>query len=141
PIRIAWYMEHGIKDGAVKAADVPSTIDAVGTLLKLYGTKNIEEVVQPTLGILDAGGPTWYIDTGSDQRIETGVHWRADLAVTFRKLVEAEKAAKGTPHQNLQAVTDRFHRGDIADALEAWYIEQGRFHRTPDLAAHKPPVH
>jgi gamma-glutamyltranspeptidase / glutathione hydrolase len=140
PGAIAWYMQHGIPDGDVKAAAVPSTIAAVVTLLKLYGTKSFEEVVQPTLAILDAGGRTWYIDTGSDQKIETGVHWQADLAVTFRKLVESEKAAKGTRLQKLQAVSDRFYRGDIADALEAWYIEKGGFLRKADLAAHKTPV-
>jgi len=140
PKAIAWYMEHGIPDGDVKAAAVPGTIDAVVTLLKLYGTKSFEEVVQPTLAILDAGGPTWYIDTGSEQKIETGVNWQADLAVTFRKLVESEKAAKGSRQQKLQAVSDRFYRGDIADALEAWYIEKGGFLRKTDLAAHKTPV-
>jgi gamma-glutamyltranspeptidase / glutathione hydrolase len=140
PKAIAWYMEHGIPEGDVKAAAVPGTIDAIVTLLKLYGTKSFEEVVQPTLAILDAGGPTWYIDTGSGQRIETGVNWQADMAVTFRKLVESEKAAKGTREQKLQAVSDRFYRGDIAAALEAWYIEKGGFLREPDLAAHKTPV-
>jgi len=140
PKAIAWYLEHGIPDGDVKAAAVPSTIDAVVTLLKLYGTKSFEEVVEPTLAILDAGGPSWYVDTGSDERIETGVNWQADLAVTFRKLVESEKAAKGTRQQKLQAVSDRFYRGDIADALEAWYVEKGGFLRKADLAAHKTPV-
>jgi gamma-glutamyltranspeptidase / glutathione hydrolase len=140
PKAIAWYMEHGIPDGDVKAAAVPGTIDAIVTLLKLYGTKSFEEVVQPTLAILDAGGPTWYIDTGSGEKIETGVNWQADLAVTFRKLVESEKAAKGTRQQKLQAVSDRFYRGDIADALEAWYIEKGGFLRKADLAAHQTPV-
>jgi gamma-glutamyltranspeptidase / glutathione hydrolase len=140
PKAIAWYMEHGIPDGDVKAAAVPSTIDAIATLLKLYGTKSFEEVVQPTLAILDAGGPSWYIDTGSGQKIETGVNWQADMAVTFRKLVESEKAAKGNRQQKLQAVSDRFYRGDIADALEAWYIEKGGFLRKADLAAHKTPV-
>ncbi|HXJ87961.1 MAG TPA: gamma-glutamyltransferase [Candidatus Binatia bacterium] len=140
PKAIAWYMQHGIPDGDVKAAAVPSTIDAVVTLLKLYGTKSFEEVMQPTLAILDAGGPSWYVDTGSGERVETGVNWQADLAVTFRKLVESEKSAKGTRRQKLQAVSDRFYRGDIADALEAWYIEKGGFLRKADLAAHKTPV-
>src|SRR3954464_1608445 len=140
PKAIGWYMKHGIPDGDVKAAALPSTIDGIVTLLKVYGTKSFEEVVQPTLAILDAGGPTWYIDTGSDQRIETGVHWQADMAVTFRKLVESEKSAKGTRQQKLQAVSDRFYRGDIADALEAWYIEKGGFLRKADFTAHKTPV-
>jgi gamma-glutamyltranspeptidase/glutathione hydrolase len=140
PKAIAWYMQHGIPDGDVKAAAVPGAIDAIVTLLKLYGTKSFEEVVQPTLTILDAGGPTWYIDTGSGTKIETGVNWQADMAVTFRKLVDAEKTAKGTREQKLQAVSDRFYRGDIADALEAWYIEKGGFLRKTDLGAHKTPV-
>ncbi len=140
PKAIAWYMQHGIPDGDVKAAAVPGTIDAIVTLLKLYGTKSFEEVVQPTLAILDAGGPSWYIDTGSEKRIETGVNWQADMAVTFRKLVESEKAAKGTRQRKLEAVSDRFYRGDIAEALEAWYIEKGGFLRKADLAAHKTPV-
>src|SRR6476646_2172943 len=118
PKAIAWYMEHGIPDGDVKAAAVPGTIDAIVTLLKLYGTKSFEEVVQPTLGILDAGGPSWYVDTGDGKKVETGVNWQADMAVTFRKLVESEKTAKGTRQQKLQAVSDRFYRGDIADALQ-----------------------
>src|SRR3954454_2788489 len=140
PKAIAWYMRHGIPDGDVKAAAVPATIDAIVTLLKLYGTKSFEEVVQPTLAILDAGGPSWYRDTGSGQKIETGVNWQADLAVTFRKLVESEKVAKGTREQKLQAVSDRFYRGDIAEALAAWYVEKGGFLRKTDLAAHKTPV-
>src|ERR1700723_2704939 len=140
PKAIAWYMEHGIPDGDVKAAAVPGTIDAIVSLLKLYGTKSFEEVVQPTLAILDAGGPSWYIDTGSGQKIETGVNWQEDMAVTFRKLVESEKAAKGKREEKLQAVSDRFYRGDVAAALEAWYIEKGGFLRKSDLAAHKTPV-
>src|ERR1700735_3793925 len=140
PKAIAWYLKHGTPDVAAKAAPVPGTIDAIVTLLKLYGTKSFEEAVQPTLAILDAGGPSWYIDTGGGQRIETGVNWQADMAVTFRKLVESEKSANGTRQQKLQAVSDRFYRGDIAAALEAWYIEKGGFLRKADLAAHKTPV-
>src|ERR1700727_108846 len=140
PKAIAWYMEHGIPDGDVKAAAVPSTIDAIVTLLKLYGTKSFEEVVQPTLAILDAGGPSWYMDTGSGQKIETGMNWLADMAVTFRKLVESEKAAKGTREQKLQAVSDRFYRGAVAGALGARDTEKVGFLRNADLAAHKTPV-
>src|SRR5437763_16521326 len=72
--------------------------------------------------------------------IESCEHWHVDLAVTFRKLVESEKAAKGTRQQKLQAVSHRFYRGDIADALEAWYIEKGGFLRKADLTAHQTPV-
>ena len=47
----------------------------------------------------------------------------------FPQIGESEKAIEGTRQQKLQAVSDRFYRGDIADALEAWYIEKGGFLR------------
>ena len=140
PKAIEWYMKNGIPDGEVKAAPVPAALDLIVTLLKMYGTKSFGEIAAPTLAILDAGGPTWYIDTADRKRIETGRHWQADLAATFRKLVEAEKNAKGSRENRLQAVADRFYRGDIADALERWYIEKGGFLRKRDLAAHRTHV-
>jgi len=142
---IDWYMANGIPSSDVRSAAVPAALDLIVTLLKLYGTKSFEEAVLPTLAILDAGGPTWYIDTSDGRRIETAHNWQAQLAVTFRKLVEAEHKARGSRLDRLQAVADRFYRGDIADALEHWYIAQGGFLRKADLAAHRTrvenPVH
>jgi gamma-glutamyltranspeptidase/glutathione hydrolase len=133
---IKWYYEHGIPGGDIKSAAVPAALDLCVTALKQYGTKTFEEVVTPTLEILDAGGPDWYRDTGSGDTIRTERDWYADLAVTFRKLVDAEKSMTGTRNEKLQAVSDRFYRGDIADDLEKWYIEKGGFLRKRDLAAH-----
>ena len=145
PKAIDWYMKNGIPGSDVRSAAVPAALDAIVTLLKLYGTRSFEEAVQPTLAILDAGGPTSYIDTSDGRRIETGRNWQAELAVTFRKLIEAEHKAGGSRSDRLQAVADRFYRGDIADALERWYIAQGGFLRKADLAAHttrvEDPVH
>lgn len=145
PKAIEWYLEHGIPGGEVKAAAVPAAVDAIVTLLGRYGTRSFAEVVEPTLKILDSGGPTWYIDTGNREKIETGVQWQSDLAATFRKMVDAERRATGSREQRLQAVAGRFYRGDIADALESWYTEKGGFLRKPDLAAHRTrveePVH
>lgn len=141
PQAIEWYLQNRIPGGGVvRATPVPAALDAIVTLLKMYGTKTFAEAVEPTLKILDAGGPSWYVDTGNRQRIETGVNWYADLAVTFRKLAEAEERAQGNREQKLQAVSDRFYRGDIADALEQWYIEKGSFLRKTDLSAHKTRV-
>jgi gamma-glutamyltranspeptidase/glutathione hydrolase len=140
PKAIDWYMTNGIPGSDVRSAAVPAALDAIVTLLKLNGTRSFEEAVQPTLAILDAGGPTWYIDTSDGRRIETGRNWQAELAVTFRKLIEAERKAVGSRNDRLQAVADRFYRGDIADALERWYIAQGGFLRKADLAAHKTRV-
>jgi len=145
PKAIDWYMTNGIPGSDVRSAAVPAALDLIVTLLKSYGTRSFEDAVQPTLAILDAGGPTWYIDTSDGRRIETGHHWQPELAATFRKLIEAEHKGGGSRSDRLQAVADRFYRGDIADALERWYIAQGGFLRKADLAAHKTrvedPVH
>ena len=133
---IAWYMKNGIPGNDIRAAAVPATVDLCVTLLQKYGTISFAQAVQPTLEVLDAGGPSWYIDTSDGDTIETGRNWYADLAGTLRKLVTAEQTASGDRIEKLQAVSDRFYRGDIADELEAWYISQGGFLRKRDLAAH-----
>ena len=137
PQAISWYLKNGMPGSDIRTAAVPAVVDLCVTLLKQYGTISFEEAVKPTLALLDAGGPTWYIDTSDGSRIETGRNWQADLARTLRKLVEAEQKTKGNREVRLQAVADRFYRGDIADELEAWYISQGGFLRKRDLAAHR----
>ena len=137
PQAISWYLKNGMPDGDIRTAAVPAALDLCVTLLKQYGTISFEEAAEPTLAILDAGGPSWYIDTSDGRKIETGRNWQADLARTLRKLVEAEQKTKGSREEKLQAVADRFYRGDIAEELEQWYISQGGFLRKQDLAAHR----
>lgn len=123
---VAWYMENGIPDHDMKMAPVPSVVDLCITTLQHYGTKTFAEIVAPTLALLDAGQEAW----------------QPNLAVTLRRLVEEEQLAGGSREERLQAATDRFYgrnrqRNDIAEELEAFYIEQGGFLRREDLAAHK----
>jgi gamma-glutamyltranspeptidase/glutathione hydrolase len=122
---IDWYMKNGIPtDGDIKAAPVPGAVGLCLTALELYGTKSFAEVVGPSLALLDAGGREWY----------------PRLAVTLRKMIDTEQQAKGSRESRLQAARDRFYRGDIAEDLEAWYIQKGGFQRMADLAAHTTPV-
>jgi gamma-glutamyltranspeptidase/glutathione hydrolase len=118
---IQWYMENGIPaDGDMKAAPVPGAVDLCVSAIRLYGTKTFEQVVTPALALLDAGGRDWH----------------PRLAITLRKMVQAERSCLGTREDKLQAAADRFYRGDIARDLEAWYIAKGGFLRVADLAAH-----
>jgi gamma-glutamyltranspeptidase/glutathione hydrolase len=134
---IKWYYENRIPSRDMKSAAVPGVIDLCVTVLKKYGTMTFGEVVKPSLKLLDRGGPTWYVDlSGSGDTIRSDRNWYSDLAVTYRKLVEAEDRKKGSREEKLQAVADRFYRGDIADELEKWYIEKGGFLRKKDLEAH-----
>jgi len=125
PNTIKWYYKNGIpSDGNIKAAPVPGAVSLCVTALKLYGTMTFEQAVAPSLALLDAGGEDWY----------------PNLAVTFRKLVETEKNTVGSREEKLQAARDRFYKGDIADELVAFYVENGGFLRKPDLAAHTTRV-
>ena len=122
---IDWYMENGIPPGDIKMAPVPSVVDLCITALQRYGTRTFEEIVAPTLALLDAGKEDWH----------------PKLAVTLRRMVEEEQITPGSREEKLQAATDRFYgrnkfRNDIAEDLEAFYIEKGGFLRREDLAAH-----
>ncbi len=123
---IDWYLENGIPNRDIKMAPVPSVVDLCTTTLKLYGTMSFEEIVSPTLVLLDAGKREWH----------------PKLAVTLRKLVDEERKTSGSREQKVQAASDRFYgrngvNSDIADALETFYIEKGGFLRKNDLAAHE----
>lgn len=123
---IDWYMENGIPDKDIKMAPVPSVVDLCTTLLIRYGTQSFEEIVSPTLTILDEGEESWH----------------PRLGVTLRRLVEAEQAARGCREEKVTAASDRFYgrngaRQDVAYDLEADYIEKGGFLRKADLAAHR----
>ena len=122
---IDWYMENEIPNGDIKMAPVPSVVDLCTTTLKLYGTMTFEEIVSPTLALLDAGEADWH----------------PKLAVTLRRMVEEERGTSGGREEKVQAASDRFYgrngaNSDIADALESAYIEKGGFLRRNDLAAH-----
>ena len=54
--------------------------------LKLYGTMSFEEIVSPTLEILDAGNAEWH----------------PNLAATLRKLVSEGKNTSGTREQKFK---------------------------------------
>lgn len=121
PKAIDWYYKNGIPStGSLKAAPVPGAVSLCMTTLKLYGTMRFEQVVAPTLELLDHGKQDWH----------------KNLAATFRKLVETEKETTGTRDEKIQAARDRFYKGDIADALVAFYEREGGFLTKKDLAAH-----
>ncbi|MHC4430474.1 MAG: gamma-glutamyltransferase family protein [Planctomycetota bacterium] len=125
PETIKWFYDNGIPSkGSIKAAPVPGALGLCITAVKLYGTMSFEQVVAPSLELLDAGTRDWY----------------PNLAATFRRLIETEKQTRGGRRRKLQAAMDRFYKGDIADELVAYYIENGGLLRKEDLAAHETRV-
>ena len=122
---IKWYYEHAIPEhGGIKAVPVPGAVGLFFDSLSVYGTMDFATVVAPALRVLDGGGKDWY----------------DELAATFRKLVEAERARKGSRVQNLQKARARFYTGDIAEELVAYYKKTGGFLTKADLAAHRTLV-
>ena len=126
---IDWYLKNGIPgDGDMKMAPVPAVVDLCITVLKRYGSMSFEEIIAPALALLDRGKDDWH----------------PRLAITLRKLIAEERLTSGSREEKLQAAADRFYgrnayRNDIAEALEAFYIQKGGFLRREDLAAHVTP--
>lgn len=121
---IDWYYANGIPSTGIKSATVPSAVSTCLTALELKGTMSFEQVIAPTLVLLDSGKESWY----------------ANLAITLRKLVYTEKNTPGTREQKIRAARDRFYKGDIADELNSYYISSGGFLRKADLEAHTTVV-
>ena len=124
PEAIKWYYANGIPSKGIKSATVPSAVSTLLTALEQKGTMSFEQIIGPTLNLLDAGGETWY----------------PRLATTLRKLVQTEKSTGGTREQKIRAARDRFYKGDIADELNAYYISSGGFLRKADLMAHETRI-
>jgi gamma-glutamyltranspeptidase/glutathione hydrolase len=117
-----WFYTNGIPEerSGIKLSTVPSAISTLLAALELMGTMSFEQVIAPTLVLLDAGGEEWY----------------ANLAGTFRRLIISEKNTSGSRAQKIRAARDRFYKGDIADELNDYYISSGAFLRKSDLEAH-----
>jgi gamma-glutamyltranspeptidase/glutathione hydrolase len=124
PKAIDWYMKNGIPGSDVRSAAVPAALDLIVTLLRLYGTKSFGRDRAADPCDPRCGRPSWYIDTSDGRKVETGRNWQAELAVTFRKLIEAERKAGASQSDGLQAVADRFY---LATSRTLW--NAGTSHR------------
>ena len=145
---IEYFNEHHggqIPTGILRTV-VPAAPDAWITAIAKYGTMTFEQVVTPALELAEQGFPvSAYLCEGlqtTEDDHEGGVAmWpstreiymprgrtprpgeilvQADLARTFRRLIEAER---GASHQGreaaLRAARDRFYTGDIAEEMIA----------------------
>jgi gamma-glutamyltranspeptidase / glutathione hydrolase len=142
----------------------PAAADAWLTTLKLYGTMTLEQVIAPALELAEGGfpipqslhralvkeGDKLVHDEGEDVRwpstvdiffrngkpLNTGdVLVQPDLARTFRRLIDVERANAGGGRESaLQAARDFFYRGDIAQEMVRFIQEQGGLLTLEDLA-------
>lgn len=147
---IEWFRERGLTlipgDGFLPAG--PCAVpDALITVLDRYGRLTLELVLTPALELAANGFPMYegmrrsivqhearfraewptsaalFLPGG--QVPDLGDTWRnPDLARTFERLIEAERAARGRGrHEALRAARDTFYRGPIARELVAFQRE------------------
>jgi gamma-glutamyltranspeptidase/glutathione hydrolase len=147
------------------SATVPGVLDACVTALDQFGTKTLEEVMQPAIELAD-GFPidelrVQYITTRSTvfsqwpdakrvflpngQIPKVGdLFVQADLAKTLREIVRAERlGSKGTRssrHAGLMAARDYFYKGPIAKRIGAYMQANGGLIAAGDFAAFKATV-
>ncbi|MEY2600337.1 MAG: hypothetical protein RLZZ142_2596 [Verrucomicrobiota bacterium] len=124
PQTIAWYYEHGIPRRGIQAATVPSALSTLLAALELHGTLSFEQVLAPTLTLLDSGKEPWH----------------PRLAATLRRMVAAEKTTEGSREQKIRAARDLFYKGEIASELDRFYVASGAMLRKADLEAHTTHV-
>lgn len=146
------------------AAVTPGTPGGLMVMLAEYGTMSLAQVLAPAIQMAEQG---YAIEAQAAEAMERQKGWikrwkyspavflphagegreapvageifrQPDLAATFRKLVEAETAARRagkTRKEAIYAAYDRFYKGDIADELVRGAQEDGGLITKADLAA------
>ena len=161
----AYYKSKGYRfppEYGPLAAVTPGTPGGLITMLAEYGTLSLKDILGPAIQMAD-GYP---MEAQTANSIETNKKWikqwkyspaiylthagqtreapdageifvQKDLAVTLRKLVEAEQRALRsgkTRKQAIYAAYDRFYKGDIARELVRGVQEDGGLITMADLA-------
>jgi gamma-glutamyltranspeptidase/glutathione hydrolase len=163
---IDWYNKNNggklpNSDGLL-AASTPGVVDAWYILLDRWGTMSLAQVLQPAIDIAEQGFPlseglaraiagskkirkyptTMKVYLPEGRAPQAGDIFRnPDAGRTLRKLVEAEQEAmaKGR-HEALKAARDRFYKGDLAQAMGAFFAENGGLYRYEDFAGYTAKV-
>ncbi|MDP2959507.1 MAG: gamma-glutamyltransferase [Longimicrobiales bacterium] len=158
----AYFRAKGMRyppETGVDAMVTPGTPGGLMTMLAEWGRLSLADVLAPAIQMAE-GYPmeadavrriraeadlmkTWpytaavFFPDGGDGPEEGEILVQRDLAVTLRKLVEAEAqalAAGKSRKEAIQAAYDRFYRGDIAQEYVRGAMEQGSPVTIADLA-------
>ncbi len=145
------------------AAITPGTPGGLMVMLAEYGTMSLAQVLTPAIEMAERG---YAIEAQAANAMENQKRWikqwkyspavflthpgeareapvageifrQPDLAATFRKLVDAEAAARKRGKSRKEAILaayDRFYKGDIADEIVRGIREDGGLFTKDDLA-------
>ncbi|WKW13454.1 gamma-glutamyltransferase [Pseudogemmatithrix spongiicola] len=145
------------------AAVTPGTPGALMVMLAEYGTMSLAQVLAPALQMAEQGYPieaqlangihanrerikqwkyspsVFLPNTGQEREAPVAgqIFRQADLAATFRKLIDAEAQAlrRRRPRKEaIMAAYERFYRGDIAEEIVRAVQEEGGLFTREDLA-------
>lgn len=142
------------------AATTPGTPGALMVMLAEYGTMSLAQVLAPALQMAEQGfpieaqlansirsnrariqgwrySPAVFLQNEGEAPVAGQVFRQADLAATFRKLIEAEAQAlrRRRPRKEaIMAAYDRFYKGDIAEEIVRAVQEEGGLFTREDLA-------
>lgn len=142
------------------AATTPGTPGALMVMLAEYGTMSLAQVLAPALQMAEQGfpieaqlansirsnrariqgwrySPAVFLQNEGEAPVAGQVFRQADLASTFRKLIEAEAQAlrRRRPRKEaIMAAYDRFYKGDIAEEIVRAVQEEGGLFTREDLA-------
>ncbi len=120
---LEYFLEHtdGDLPAGILRSVTPAAPDGWITALDRFGTMTFEQVVQPALDLVENREPLY--------------PGQKDMAVTFRRLIEAERKAGGDRHTGLKAARDLVYKGEMAREIAEHCEREGGFLRAEDLAA------
>ncbi|MDI3339127.1 MAG: gamma-glutamyltransferase family protein [Sphaerobacter sp.] len=156
---LEFYLEHerGEIPVGVRRSVVPGAPDAWLTALARYGRLSFAEVVQPAIELCEGGFPVYpslhrniakeadviaqwpssaaiFLPGGKPPAVGSVLR-QPELARTFRRMVDAERAAAGRRRvAGIEAARDFFYRGDIGKEIAAFISREGGFITEADLA-------
>ena len=150
-------------NAGINAGIVPGNLGGYLTLLDRLGTMSLADVFAPAIEYAEKGYPidpmlaesiyrgrnnlskhptTAKIYLPGGQPLKAGELLKnPDYATTLRKLVDAERESKakgGSRSAAIQAASDRFYKGDIAQEFDRFFRENGGVMRASDLASYEP---
>lgn len=163
---IDWYEENMggvIPDSeTLLSGTIPGVVDAWYILLDRWGTMSFEKVLAPAIELAENGFPiserlagaianskklrkyptsvaTYY--PGGEAPSPGSIFRNPQLALTMKKLVEAEKASQHRGRSEaLKAARDRFYKGDLAQTMAEFSEKNDGLFRYEDFAGYSAIV-
>jgi gamma-glutamyltranspeptidase/glutathione hydrolase len=144
-VDVDWYLSRkkDLDGSGLDPAVVPGAIHAALTVLEKWGTMTFEQVASPAIDYAEKGFPLrdstaraianqlklfarwpdnqryWLKPDGT--QYEPGETIKLPtLARTLKRMVDAERAARGGRAAGIAAARDRFYKGDIAEEMVAF---------------------